>query len=413
MSPRLAGDAADVVVVGAGLAGLVCAKHLQLAGHAVTLLEASGTVGGRVATDTVDGFTCDRGFQVVNTAYPALRREVHLPDLDLQAFTPGAALRRGDDLHRLVNPLRMPSTAWSTATDTLLPWADRLALVRWTLRVLAHGARGSLRRADVSTATMFARAGLGGAAQERFLRPFLAGVLLEDELATSARFAELVWRTFVLGTVAVPAAGMAALPAHLARQLAPGTVELSTPVRVVGDTRVRTDDGERTARAVVVAADPVTAADLLGHPVPRTRSVTTWYHVADEAPTDEALLHLDATGGPLLNTVVMTAAASTYSPDHRALVATSTLADLDEATVRREAGRLFGTDPGGWSHLHTARVDRALPALTAPTPVGLRAPVHLRDGLFVAGDHRDTPSLQGALAGGHRAARAVDRYLRA
>lgn len=407
---------ADVLVVGAGLAGLVCAKHLQLAGHEVVVLEAAGVVGGRVATDTVDGFTLDRGFQVLNTAYPDLRREVHLPDLDLCAFTPGAAVR-GDDggLHTFVNPLRQPWTAPATLADRLLPRADELRLMRWTAGIVLRRGRAALDRPDVSTARALADAGLDGAILERFLRPFLAGVLLERDLDTAARFTATVWRTFVLGTVAVPTRGMAALPAHLAAQLRPGTVRLGVAAEAVTGTTVRTADGELRARAVVVATDPGAAARLLPSlTAPRMRSVTTTYHVTDTAPDTRPLLRLDGTGGPLLNSVVLTAAAPSYSPDHRALVSTSALgsaADVPEPVVRHELARLWGVDTASWQHLHTSEVPEALPALTAPTAPGLRAPVDLGAGLYVAGDHRDSPSLQGALASGARTARSVDSLL--
>ena len=74
----------DVVVVGAGLAGLQCARLLEQHGLDVVVLEASDGVGGRVRTDVVDGFRCDRGFQVLNPAYPELRRSVDVPALGLQ-----------------------------------------------------------------------------------------------------------------------------------------------------------------------------------------------------------------------------------------------------------------------------------------------------------------------------------------
>lgn len=400
---------ADVLVVGAGVAGLVCARRLQGAGLAVAVLEAGDRIGGRVATDNLDGFTCDRGFQVLNTAYPALRREVDVAALDLRAFTPGAAVRDADGrLHTLVNPLRQPWTLPRTALDGLLPLSARVRLARWTAGIVLRPGRSALGRADISTAAELTRAGLDGAATERFLRPFLSGVLLEADLNTSARYAALVWRTFVLGTVAVPSRGIAALPTHLAARLTPGTVRLGSPVRRVTGTGVDTDDGPMAARAVVVATDPTTAAVLLPELAPVVvRPVRTTYHVADVAPTARPLLHLDATGGPLTNTVVLTAAAPSYSPDHRALISSSSLTDIDEATVRAEAGRLYGSDPRGWTHLHTVDVPAAQPALLAPTATGLRAPVDLGGGMFVTGDHRDSPSLQGAMAGGRRTAAAV------
>ena len=402
---------ADVVVVGAGLAGLVCARHLADAGRSVVVIEASDRVGGRVATDDVDGFRCDRGFQVINTDYPALRREVDLDALDLRAFSTGAAIRDAEGrLHVLRHPLRAPRSVPRTAVDGLLSLREKAALAAFSAPLFLHPGHEAMDRDDVSAAEMLACAGLGGGATERFFRPFLAGVLLEDELETSARYAALVWRTFLRGTVTVPSRGIAALPAQLAARLPAGTVHLGTPARAVTGTTVQTDSGVLTSRAVVVAVDPHRVTDLLPDlPAPAVRAVTTWYHVVDEAPTDEALLHLDATGGPVVNTVVLTAAAPSYSPDHRALVASSVLGTgaVTEPEVRRHAGRLLGTDARGWTHLHTAEVPVALPVLTPPTPAGLRREVDLGGGQFVTGDHRDSPSLQGAMAGGRRTAGAV------
>jgi phytoene dehydrogenase-like protein len=69
-TPTVCGVAAlaDVVVVGAGLAGLACARRLTRAGVSTTVAEAGDGVGGRVRTDRVDGMLLDRGFQVHNTA---------------------------------------------------------------------------------------------------------------------------------------------------------------------------------------------------------------------------------------------------------------------------------------------------------------------------------------------------------
>jgi glycine/D-amino acid oxidase-like deaminating enzyme len=408
-------SAHDVVVVGAGLAGLRAAALLSRRGLDVVLLEAGDRPGGRVATDVVDGFRCDRGFQVLNTSYPALRSAVDLDALDLRPFVSGAAVRGADGrLHELLNPLRVgaaaaPAALWTDATDGLLPIVDRAALVAWTGRVLAAPPARSAARIDRSGAQELAAAGLGGAATARFLRPFLSGVLAEAELSTSAAFVRLVWRSFVLGTIAVPGAGLGALPAAMAAALPAGVLRLGQAVTAVEAGRVRTADGELTAPAILVATDASAAGALLpGLPVPPMRALTTFYHLPPQPPATRPLLHLDATGGPVANTVVLTAAAPGYSPDGRALVSSTVLGDADavpEVVVRRELARLYGVPTGDWQHLHTAPVPRALPAFPAGRPV--RSPVTLGGGLFVAGDHRDTPSTQGALVSGRRAAEAV------
>ena len=409
-------DGPDVLVVGAGLAGLRAARVLVRGGLRVRVLEAADRVGGRMATDVVDGFRCDRGFQVLNTSYPALRAALapHGTDsLGARAFAPGAAIRAGDgELHRFVNPLRRPAQAPATAVDDLFSPLDKARLAAWTARVLGSPPARTATRIRRSGADDLAAAGLGGPVTDRFLRPFLSGVLGETALETSEAFVRLVWRSFALGTIVVPEDGMEALPRRLAAGL---PVSLGVRVHAVtGGSRpsVRTDDGSLSARAVLVAADPRTAASLLpGVAEPRMNALTTYFHVPPVAPTAEPLLHLDGTGGPVVNTMVMTAAAPGYSADGRPLVASSVVGagpsaiDGGEAAVRRELARLYGVPTDDWQHLHTAEVPEALPLFPAGRPV--RRDVELGDGLFVAGDHRDTPSTQGALVSGRRAAQAI------
>ncbi len=82
-----------IVIVGAGLAGLTCAKELVTAGEQVLVLEATEQVGGRVRTDMhEDGYRLDRGFQVLFTAYPTIQRHIDLDELNVQRFEPGAIL---------------------------------------------------------------------------------------------------------------------------------------------------------------------------------------------------------------------------------------------------------------------------------------------------------------------------------
>ena len=69
MSEQVLPSSCDVVVIGAGLAGLTAARALTIAGRSVAVLEASDDIGGRVRTDQVDGLLLDRGFQLYNPSY--------------------------------------------------------------------------------------------------------------------------------------------------------------------------------------------------------------------------------------------------------------------------------------------------------------------------------------------------------
>ena len=96
----------DCIIVGAGLAGLACARALVRAGRRVRVIEAGDHVGGRVTTDTVEGFRIDRGFQVYNDAYPEGRRQLDLAALGLGRFEPGAVVAEWGRLRGVSDPWR-------------------------------------------------------------------------------------------------------------------------------------------------------------------------------------------------------------------------------------------------------------------------------------------------------------------
>jgi phytoene dehydrogenase-like protein len=401
---------AEVVVVGAGLAGLSAATRLAAAGCDVHVLDAAAHAGGRLATDRVDGFLVDRGFQVLNTGYPRAA-DLDLAALDMGWFLTGARVWVEGRAHRVVDPRSRPASLPGTATAPIGSLREKAALAAFSLRAGYLPVRHLLAAPERSAAEAFRAAGLDGAVLERFLRPVLAGVLLEDRLETSSRYLDLLWRSFVRGRIGLPARGMQSVGEQLAGRLPAGSVHLGCRVTGVRSGAVDTERGPITADAVVVATDPATAAELLPSVTATApRQVTTHLHVLPGSPWDEPLLVLGRPGGQLVNSAVLTDAQPAYSPDGRALVASSTLAPTREADVREEVARLHGVATSDLAHLTTVTVTGAQPA--AVPPLELRHPVELGDGLFVCGDHRDTPSIQGAMAGGARAARAVLRRLR-
>jgi len=408
---------ADVVIVGAGLAGLACARVLAGQQLDVVVLEAADRAGGRVRTDRVDGFRVDRGFQLLNPSYPEVRRVVDVPALHLQALPAGVVVARGGRRTLLADPRRTPVAAWpqvlaGAVTSGVLPGLPRLA--RWVAGVVRANPADLLAAPDEPWGDALDRRGIGGPIRSDVLEPFLAGVLAERDGSTSRRFVELLLRSFVRGTPALPRDGMQSLPDQLAAALPAGLLHLGVPVDEAGGTAVRTARGPLGARAVVVATDPVTAAALTGLPEPAVRGLTTFWHVASTSPTPSGALHVDADRrGPVVNTVVISQSAPGYSPDGRALIASTVLgAAGDTATegeVRSQLAHVYGTTTRGWELLATHAVPRALTAMSPP--LDARRAVDLGGGLFVAGDHRDTASLQGALVSGRRAAHAVLRHL--
>jgi hypothetical protein len=406
---------ADVVVVGAGLAGLSCALELRGHGLEVRVLEAADAIGGRVRTDRVDGFTLDRGFQVLNTAYPALAGAVDLRRLDLRPFDAAVTLLIGDDRVVIGNPLQDARRAASTLRAPVGALTGKAALGLYAGLCLASPAGSLKRRDDLSAADAWRHAHIPPDVVDRVLRPFFAGVLLEHDMSTSRRFTDLMFRMFARGRSTVPSGGMQRLPQQLADRLPDGTVRLGSRVEAVSPWRVDTAGGPVSARAVVVATDPWTSSALLPgmvDPAP-ARGVTTVYHAAPVFPERSGRLLLDPSPSPIVNSIAISVAAPEYAPPDRVLVSTSVVhgsvpLDLDGPQMRAALARLHGTDTAGWEVVARYDLPHALPGMPAPHP--LRKPVRLDctgGTVYVAGDHRDTSSIQGALVSGRRAARAV------
>ena len=406
------------MVVGAGLAGLRCALLLSRAGLAVRVVEASDGVGGRVRTDRVDGFLLDRGFQVFNDAYPAARKALDYDALELRQMDSAVVVRRDGRLHRVGNPLADPRDLRSLVGTGLLGWGEKLRLGVYAGAATTLPVSRLKGRPDVPGREAWTGAGLSEATVDTVLRPFFAGVVLEEEMATTRRFLDLMARMFARGRSTLPAAGMQAIPMQLAEQLPPGAVRLGSAVTAVHEDGVQLEGGESVAAGrVVVATDAWTAHRLrpgLGEP-PASHGVTTVYHSAPVTAGRRSTLVADADGSPVANSIELSAAAPTYAPAGRALFATSLVHGPDGAPPAGDAvllpvlAELHEQDTAGWERLGEYVIPHALPAMRPPHD--FTKPVRVPDAggerVYVTGDHRDTSSIQGALVSGRRAAEAV------
>ncbi|MEO8692417.1 MAG: NAD(P)/FAD-dependent oxidoreductase [Acidimicrobiales bacterium] len=409
---------ADVVIVGAGLAGLACAQDLTRAGADCRVLEASDGVGGRVRTDTVDGFLLDRGFQILLTAYPQVQQRLDLAALDLCVFDPGAVIRVDGGFHRVADPRRRPRQIPRTVVAPIGTLSDKLRLARMVIDVRRHSVKELLRRPDMTTAQRLARAGYSRRMIESFWQPLFAGIQLDPHLEVSSRRFDTILRMLATGATGVPRRGIGAVPAQLAATLPDGTVRLGARVARVDAAGVVLDDGERLdAHAVVVATDGPSAHRLLAGRIadPGSRAAACCWFAAAGAPLAGPTLILDGdASGPAKNVAVMSEVSSSYAPAGRALVAAAVpgpdALEPDIAVrVRDQLARWFGSTTADWDLLRTDVIVHGQPAQTPPLQARQR--VALGEGLFVCGDHRDTASVQGALFSGERTAAAVLRHL--
>ena len=306
----------DVVIVGAGLAGLACAQDLTHAGLECAILEASDGIGGRVRTDVVDGYRLDRGFQILLTAYPEVERRFDVDALDLRLFEPGAAVWVNGRFHRIADPLRRPRHIPATLAAPIGTLADKARLLRLIIDVRSHAVPELLRRPDVSTSDRLARAGFTDRMIETFWRPLFAGIQLDPKLEVSSRRFETILRMLAIGASGVPRDGMGEISEQLAATLPAGTVRLNTRVARLEGTCAVLADGERVnGRSIVVATDGPAAHDLLGTrvPDPGSRAAACCWFSTTSAPLPGRFLILDGEShGPATSVAVMSEVSQAY-----------------------------------------------------------------------------------------------------
>lgn len=407
----------SVIIVGAGLAGLCCARELHQQGIPFLLLEASDGVGGRVRTDVVEGFRLDRGFQVLLTSYPEARRVLDYDALQLCPFEPGALVRYAGEFHQVTDPWRRPTTALASVLSPIGSLMDKLRVGQLRARTLQGSIADQFSGPDLTTMQDLQEAGFSASMIERFFRPFLGGIFLESQLATSRNFFHFIFRMFSTGSACLPAQGMEAIPRQLAASLPPESIRLNARVVSVKADGVVLDNGEKLdAAAVVVAVEGPTAAALLGGEIATAgKGVTNLYFAAPTAPIAMPLLVLNGDGedgGPINNLCVPTVVAPAYGPRDQSLVSVTVLgvnhdpAQIETA-VRQQLTTWFGTSVAAWRHLRTYDIPYALPRQEPPALAKPERPVRWQTGIYLCGDHRDTGSIQGAMVSGRRAAEAL------
>ena len=415
-----------IVIVGAGLAGLVCARELARLGVGdYLLLEAESEPGGRVRTAvSPGGFVLDRGFQVLLDSYPAVRRQLDIDALNPRYLESGAIIHDGGESWTLADPRRHPADLPATVFGAAFPWGDKLRLARLVVELLGTPddslLAGTTSGGDVSTAHYLWMRGFSPRIIERFFRPFFGGVFLDNKLGTSAALLRYYLKKFSTGRALLPARGIGEIPRQLASGLPPGKLRLGCRVErleLLGNKAgtLVTAAGERIeCDQLLLATDAPGTARLLDRPVRlQPAHGTTVVYFSSAVPLyDRAMLVLPAGRGRLVRHFVqLTNAAPEYAPAGQHLLSATILDrrgledDALFAGARDEIAAIYPAArelqpvavvnvPYG-QHDQPAGFARKL----APAP----APTFL-DNVWLAGDQTGACSIQSAMVSGERSA---------
>ena len=362
-------------------------------------------MGGRVRTDVHGEFLLDRGFQVLLTAYPELERHVDLDALDLSYFEPGAVLVKKDQLSRLIDPAKRPLAVFTAALSRSLKTKDKLRLLK--LRILLS--KSWEPKSDISMESALQELGFSSDAIGSFFFPLLSGIQLTPRLEGSARLGFYILGCLFRGSAAVPSQGMGEIPKQMSRRISEDSLMLNSPVESIAGRDVFLKNGLKFQPAqLIVATDGPSASQHLGIETVYSRSQTCMYFSAPVAPSKDSAIFLAGEGqGPVRNMAILSNVAPSYATGGQALIVAAMPGDNDVTTdeVLTQMHRWFGECVDEWNHLKTFGIAHSQPLFEPGRP--FRRPIEISDNCFVCGDHRDTPSIQGALVSGRRAAETI------
>ena len=402
----------NVVVIGSGLAGLTAARQLKLAGVRVRVLEARAHLGGRVHSLTQEGFTLDAGFQVLFTAYPAVKRNLDLKRLDLVNLLPAAVICQGRSRETVGRDL---GSLGGTLQAKSLSWPDRVRIVALAATLRSVPVAHLLIGDDRPTYDFLRRYGFSQRFTERFFAPFFGGIFLRRDLGTSAQLFRYYFRMLLDGQIALPRGGIG----RVTQQLAEG-LEVRFDTKVTGlkshasGVTVETERERLEAGHVVVATDSPELERLTGVRAPTEAVGSVYLYYASAIRLDrEPRLLLNAEHGFVNNALWLSNVNPLLAPPGQHLLSVTALgaetlgdAELD-AAVKRELSAWYGD---AVKQLRLLKIIR-IPFAQFAQPAGFSAALPDNEtplpNVLIASEATSMSSIQGAMESGERAAALV------
>ena len=401
-----------IYIIGAGVSGLIAAKVLENSGYAPVVLEATDRAGGRVKTDLIDGFQLDHGFQVLLSSYPAAQKYLDFNALELQELRSGAVIFKNGKQQVIGDPLRDISTLFSTLFSGIGTLSDKFKIFQLNLKLKNKSIEAIFSSDEISTKVYLKEFGFSSQIITQFFTPFFTGIFLENELTTSSRMFEFVFKMFGEGLAVLPKGGIEEISKQLVSNLKHTTFQYNTQVSSVSDDEIVLHTGEKlTSTATIIATD----ASKLVRDAPSKnliwKSCQTLYFTANKRVIEKPMIGLVSKKDSLINNIFYHTSVATHSNNTEELLSVTVVKEhqLTEeqliATVTKQLQEECTIDH--LTFLAVYHIKKALPDLKDIKYEVSPSETQLSSGIFLAGDVQLNGSLNAAMIAGEKAALQV------
>jgi len=399
-------------IIGGGVSGLIAARVLEKKGFNPIILEASERVGGRIKTDIIEGYQLDHGFQVLLTAYPAVKKYLDYDALNLQFFLPGAYIFKANTQSIIGDPLRDVSLLISTLFSGIGSISDKFKILKLNHKIKKKSLTDIFSEKEQTTLSYLKEFGFSKDMLNDFFIPFFSGIFLENKLETSSRMFEFVYKMFGEGHAAIPKAGMEAIPKQLLNNLKTTTFQYNTEVANVKDGQITLTNGSKLESDFIILTIPPggLVSNIKNQPT-EWRSCVTLYFETNKRVIHKPLIGLIVKPDSLVNNIVYNSSlASVTKPAHELLCVTviddQNLSDHElVAAVEQELKVLCNISITRF--IKQYRITKALPKLENLKYEMKPSENQLSKSLFVSGDTQLNASFNAAMISGEQAAFAV------
>ena len=401
-----------IYIVGAGVSGLVAAQVLENQGYQPVILEASDRAGGRVKTDIKKGFQLDHGFQVLLSSYPAAQKYLNFKALKLQELKPSAVIFNNGKQQIIGDPLRDISTLFSTLFSGIGTLSDKFKIFQLNLKLKNKSIEAIFSSDEISTKVYLQEFGFSSQIITQFFTPFFTGIFLENELTTSSRMFEFVFKMFGEGLAVLPKGGIEEISKQLVSNLKHTTFQYNTQVSSVSNEEIVLHTGEKlVSTATIIATD----ASKLVRDAPSKnliwKSCQTLYFTANKRVIEKPMIGLVSKKDSLINNIFYHTSVATNSNNTEELLSVTVVKEhqISEkqliAAVTKQLKEECTIDH--LTFLAVYHIEKALPDLKDIKYEVSPSESQLSSGIFLAGDIQLNGSLNAAMIAGEKAALQV------